>query len=121
MTHSLSRKFWITPDSGYRVASAGRAMKMSDGQGASRVIRPDRRGPGALGDRRENVAALERAWRAVDTTAAFIAGEAALRRKHAVGRIQGGALHTRLDAHVRAPATARDLECACVEIGRAHV
>src|SRR3546814_12521467 len=66
MTHSLSRKFWITPDSGYRVASAGRAMKMSDGQGASRVIRPDRRGPGALGDRRENVAALERAWRAVD-------------------------------------------------------
>src|SRR3546814_6051335 len=73
-------------------------MKMSDGQGASRVIRPDRRGPGALGDRRENVAALERAWRAVDTTAAFIAGEAALRRKHAVGRIQGGALHTRLDA-----------------------
>src|SRR3546814_14368269 len=87
-------------------------MKMSDGQGASRVIRPDRRGPGALGDRRENVAALERAWRTVDTTAAFIAGEAALRRKHAVGRIQGGALHTRLDAHVRAPATARDLECA---------
>src|SRR3546814_12616465 len=68
MTHSLSRKFWITPDSGYRVASAGRAMKMSDGQGASRVIRPDRRGPGALGDRRENVAAPERAWRAVATT-----------------------------------------------------
>src|SRR3546814_13560561 len=97
MTHSLSRKFWITPDSGYRVASAGRAMKMSDGQGASRVIRPDRRGPGALGDRRENVAALERAWRTVDTTAAFIAGEAALRRKHAVGRTQGGALLTRLD------------------------
>src|SRR3546814_3507512 len=91
-------------------------MKMSDGQGASRVIRPDRRGPGALGDRRENVAALERAWRTVDTTAAFIAGEAALRRKHAVGRIQGGALHTRLDAHVRAPATARDLECACVVV-----
>src|SRR3546814_16146461 len=79
-------------------------------------ICPDRRGPGALGDRRENVAALERAWRAVDTTAAFIAGEAALRRKHAVGRIQGGALHTRLDAHVRAPATARDLECACVVV-----
>src|SRR3546814_11187227 len=75
MTHSLSRKFWITPDSGYRVASAGRAMKMSDGQGASRVIRPDRRGPGAHGDRREHVAALARARRAVDTTAAMRAGE----------------------------------------------
>src|SRR3546814_16143834 len=93
MTHSLSRKFWITPDSGYRVASAGRAMKMSDGQGASRVIRPDRRGPGALGDRRENVAALERAWRTVDTTAAFITGEAALRGKPDVDRIPGPAPH----------------------------
>src|SRR5689334_8205260 len=86
--------------------SLSRRSRMFSGSRSRRLV-VDGRGPRALGDRVERVAAAERARRTGDLAATLVAGEAGRSGEHAVGGIELGALHTGGHAHVRVPAAAR--------------